>query len=132
MEPRTRAHLQTATENRRFAQGLVDDDPAGSVHYRWAVVAAFYAAVHLVNAYLWEQRRIEPRNHVERDTFVVTVGDLRSVTDLYAQLQDYAFRARYHPGFRLAFQDARLLIAHLTQIETTIASVPPSEDGNQV
>ncbi len=54
MEAQTEAHLRLARENSTLAATLTnaDDDHA----HGWSAVVAFYAAVHLVNAYLWEQQ----------------------------------------------------------------------------
>lgn len=129
MEPRTRAHLHTADENRLFARRLVGDMRSSSADLRWVVVAAFYSAVHLVNAYLWEQQRIEPRNHDERRSFATMIGDLRPVASQYAHLQDLAFRARYQPGFRISVDTTRGVMAYLEQIEKIVTDALPSVGG---
>ena len=123
MEPGTRAHLLTANENGVFATRLIDVDDQQSLpaDLRWALVAAFYAAVHLVNAYLWEQRRIEPRNHDVRLLFVVMVSSLRPVASDYAHLQDLAYRARYHFGFRLPPGDARVALTCMESIDRLVS-----------
>jgi hypothetical protein len=66
---------------------------------RWAIVVAFYAVVHDVNAYLWERLRIEPRSHEERSRFVGTVADLRPFFAVYQRLLELGFQARYVPTF---------------------------------
>lgn len=72
MHWRTELHLATASQNRDFAAILVNtyDDAPPSLN--WAAVAAFYAAVHYVNAYLWEIARVEPSNHLERAKLINT------------------------------------------------------------
>lgn len=128
MEPRTRAHLLSAAENRSFATRRVDDPQSTAADLRWAVVAAFYSAVHLVNADLWEQRRIEPRNHDERRSFVVMVSRLRPVASEYAHLQDLAFRARYQPGFQLPLDESRAALTWMERIHRLVSAVLPSDE----
>jgi hypothetical protein len=119
----TADHLTIADENRRFAIGLAALQTSGTTEYRWAAVAAFYAAVHAVNGYLWEKLRIEPRTHDERNAFVGRVTDLRPIAADYAQLQDIAFRARYHASLILTRQDVETLLAKLEHVHGTIVGI---------
>jgi hypothetical protein len=53
MEQKTREHLETAARNRDLAHALIDPESSIIVQpppLDWAVVVAFYAAVHYVNA----------------------------------------------------------------------------------
>ena len=80
MEPRTEAHLATAQHNHDFARALLEPAVArvfSSPPLEWAVVVAFYAAVHYVNAYLWERQRYEPRPHDDRENAVTRAVGLR-------------------------------------------------------
>lgn len=110
MDNASREHLVTALENRDFAHALIDSSDHGAVAVRWAAAIAFYAAVHYVNAYLWERLRIEPANHQERGEFVSRVSDLRLMRRYYIHLQAFAFDARYSPSFRPRSEVVRDLI----------------------
>jgi hypothetical protein len=106
----TAAHLAVADENRLFAEALIVAElrPAP---FRWVPVVAFYAAVHYVNAYLWEKRQIEPTSHSERNHFVNMAADLRPIAIHYARLEDAAFRARYLTGYRSSRETAHRHVA---------------------
>ena len=106
MEEGTRQHLTTAVENREFARSLLGDDEVSAAARRWAVVVAFYAAVHYVNAYIWERLRIEPANHEDRTTLVTTVTDLRPIQTQYLRLLSVSFDARYARRFRVTHEVA--------------------------
>lgn len=58
MDERTSDHLRTARANRVYALAIVNDDAASTTELNWAAVAAFYAAMHAINAYLWETARL--------------------------------------------------------------------------
>ena len=112
MERQTDRHIQTAERNRVIASAHLDTQ-AHSVHppaYEWAVVIAFYAAVHYVNGYLWEVRRYEPPDHESRNLLVKGDPVLRACHEEYRRLLDAGFRARYVAGFRMLEQGARDLV----------------------
>ncbi len=113
MEPRTREHLARARRNRDVARSLLGPDGQRLVSpapLEWAVVAAFYAAVHYVNAYLWEQQRYEPPDHARRDRAVATAAPLRSAASAYLRLRIMAQHARYASRFRLTRARATELV----------------------
>ncbi len=113
MEPRTRQHLDTARRNRVIARVLVTPTVFDSIQpppFEWAAVVAFYAAVHYVNAYLWEKLRVDPGSHDNRSRAVATHAALRRTAAAYSRLSDMAYRARYVPGFRMSRTDARELL----------------------
>jgi len=67
----------------------------------WAAVAAFYAAVHYVNAFLWERLGQSPGDHRVRRGLVARATALRSVSGAYDALFDLGWHARYTAGFRV-------------------------------
>ncbi len=98
MEERTRRHLARARRNRDVADALIGPRARSIIDpppREWAVVAAFYSAVHYVNAYLWEKRRQEPSNHDHRRRLVAQESDLRRMSQSYGRLRALAFLARY-------------------------------------
>jgi hypothetical protein len=102
MEQKTRDHIEVAQGNWQFAVWIshpAPDRPDQS--NAWAVVAAFYGAVHFVNAYLWEVHHTEPGNHHQRAAsstairclcpFEVTTADLLHLAGLRATIRLLAF-----------------------------------------
>lgn len=121
MEPRTVAHLLTAERNRVVAERLLGSNEGGPPSAEWATVVAFYSAVHLVNAYLWERFRIEPHNHQERSRFVAMTSDMRHFYGSYRRLRSLAFQARYEPEFRVSADTAGdLLYSDLAAVGSAV------------
>lgn len=124
MEHLTNRHIQTAERNRAVALAHLETQ-AHSVQppaYEWVAVIAFYAAVHYVNAYLWEFRRYAPSDHDSRGLLVTGDPVLRPCRYAYQQLLDAGFRARYVPGFRVLEQEARELVeAHLGEVRRVVS-----------
>jgi hypothetical protein len=132
MERQTNRHIQTAERNRLIASSLLDTEIASiqSSPHEWVAVIAFYAAVHHVNAYLWEARRYAPPDHRNRNHVIEGDPVLRRFRDANARLFATGFRSRYVPAFRLPEQDARDLIdVDLEAVRETVRSalgLPPS------
>jgi hypothetical protein len=108
MEQKTREHFELALRNQRFALWLISDDldsPEQSAE--WVSIAAFYGAVHAINACLWELHRFEPVSHNQRNRRIERDDVLRDVRQEYRILRDRAYYARYVPTFRLSVEDAR-------------------------
>lgn len=130
MHRRTELHLLTARHNRDFAVTLVNtyDDAPPSLN--WAAVMAFYAAVHYVNAYLWEIAQVEPSSHSERAKLINTWPILDPLIPGYRKLQGYSINARYSPGFQMQPRDVRgLLDTDLVVVAQVIESaLSPAEE----
>ena len=127
MRPRTRDHLDKAARNRRIAIALLD--PATTLGVQpppldWAVVALFYAAVHYVNAYLWQTRGFASADHRGRQRAVLTAPELRSTAASYLRLRGLADAARYHPRFRPSRSDVEEALRNdLRAVERTIRAL---------
>jgi hypothetical protein len=106
MNDRTREYVATADRHRTAAHFLAQSSTIEPTVREWAVIAAFYAAVHLVNGFLWERLGMEPADHRERTDMVSRVAELRSVRTEYRHLRDAAYVLRYRPGLRI--QDDRV------------------------
>lgn len=117
MLQKTRLHVDLAQTNRDFAHSLIQTPPIGRGQATWAIVAAFYSAVHYVNAHLWESGHTEPRNHSERSNYVSNDRDFRAVSARYKFLSRRAYDSRYTPSFTASIRDAQLAIAELNAIE---------------
>lgn len=84
-------------------------------------IIAFYAAVHYVNAYLWERFRYEPDIQGKRPRRVVSDPRLTSCHASYELLKDQAYHARYAEAFTLSEQDARTLVERdFRSVEETV------------
>ena len=68
---------------------------------------AFYAAVHAVNAYLWERYAVSPKIHGERTYGVHHDAAIQSCAFSYDVLRNVGYHARYSEGFAISEQDAR-------------------------
>ena len=89
----------------------------------WVAVVAFYAAVHDVNAILWEWRSIKPETHTERTWYVDNHPPLSAFKLDYRLLNNHGWSSRYTPGYRLNSQQAQNLIdVNLAQIEAVVCS----------
>ena len=123
MEPKSETHLAAARRNRDLARALIDPTLASlrPAPWEWVAVIAFYAAVHFINAYLWETARREPSSHPDRLARVRREGPLRQCRRRYLGLQVAAQDARYEPTFALSEQEARVLVEdYLRYVEATV------------
>ena len=129
MEEQTRQHIALAERNRLLATTLLNG-VVQPVPSEWAAVIAFYAAVHFVNAYLFEQLRASPMSHGERNGYFWTDRRLATCRRPYRRLLDAAYQARYAVDFELSEQQARDLVeADLAAVETVVRnalSLPPA------
>lgn len=78
--------------------------------FEWAVVAAFYAAVHYVNAIIWERDRTDPGDHQNRVAEVCTNPALSTAAASYQRLKGLAHKARYAATFRIQESDLSNLL----------------------
>ena len=129
MDPKTIEHLALAARNRDLARSLLVPGQLPQAA-EWAAVVAFYAAVHLVNAYAWEMYGQEPADHGERGFIVRTDPVLVGCRREYRRLADNGYHARYTLGFRISDPDARVLVdVHLAQVEAIVRqalNLPPT------
>jgi len=123
VESKTEDHLRVARRNRDFARALLDPSLANMrpEPWEWVAVIAFYAAVHFVNAYLWEAVRVEPPSHNERQARLRRELPIRPSRRRYARLQELSLLARYDEAFVLPEQEARALVNdNLRYIEANV------------
>lgn len=120
MEQKTADCLWTAERNRDLATELVSTHMQ-TPPFDWVVVIAFYAAVHYVNAYLWERdNRYDPGNHKNRGAKARTLPDLRRINRQYRRLNGLAYDVRYVETYRLNRAAAQSALNDLRDIETQI------------
>ncbi len=85
-------HLQQFERNTAVAQKLSE-----SADYEWAVIALFYAGLHLVQAYL-VRGGIDAKNHSQRNREIMRNEEMRAVHESYRALRDDSEYARYECG----------------------------------
>ncbi len=112
-------------ENRAIAQLLATQEAdIASAARRWATICAFYAAVHYVNAWLWENVQVKPRDHAERRSFVASMAVLRPMASAYFRLQERGYDARYRVGYQITAENLTdLLERELHQIRRSDPSL---------
>jgi hypothetical protein len=96
-------HLKAAIRNEAIANRLLMDPESGS----WAIVLAFYGALHWADAYL-AGSAIHPRSHSERERSI-RGSLLRDIYDQYRTLSDRSREVRYDL-ITLPETEVRLLI----------------------
>lgn len=120
----------TAAENREFARALLRSEKPSNVELRWCEISAFYAAVHYVNAFLWERRQIEPSSHEERTVLVSSVRELRLVSTSYSLLLSAGLDARYRPRYRTHQRRVGTRVdEHLEAIRVAVLNALQSNDA---
>ena len=90
--PTTREHFERARQNLAFAQSL---NLKTTPYLDWVVTAYFYAALHLVDALLFEKDKLPGGTHEMRKDYVKTKFYLRAIRDEYRELKDHSEDARY-------------------------------------
>lgn len=130
MDERTRKHLSTARANRAYALAILNDEATSVTELNWAAVAAFYAAMHAVNAYLWDVARLEPANHRDRRAIILSWPALDALRFSYNVLFDHSLRARYEPGYSMSMTSfATLVNRHLPHVIATVERALPDDEA---
>jgi hypothetical protein len=80
-------HIEAAQANEATALSLLDSSPS------WAVVLAFYSALHWVDAYM-AMLPLHPKDHTERDHYI-QFEPLRPIYGTYRRLETRSREARY-------------------------------------
>lgn len=90
--PDQQAHLRQARHNRDLIAAL---DPTTTLFTDWVVIGAFYAALHMVEAW-FAGRGLHFMSHVERDDWISKAKELRrTIWPRYKELEFQSRRARY-------------------------------------
>ena len=92
-------HLDQARRNLAHAEYLLDQHATDPTCVQWAVTAAFYCAVHCVQAHLLGHGQ-DPRSHVRRGALIAdpAYGIPPDVQDAYEFLYQRSQKARYRLG----------------------------------
>jgi hypothetical protein len=106
-----------------FARKLEEQFPDDAA---WSCVIRFYAALHLLNAYLIDKRnaRFDPDDaaHVERRRAMECCPELRDAPKKYRELKDLSERVRYDASYSYTPERHRMSKKFLEKI---IAIVEP-------
>ncbi len=110
MHPNTVANLTLADRNRDLANEMMRLSFA-TPSYGWITVIAFYAAVHYVNAYLYEKHNQyvvtrQTGGHTDRNDKIRTLPDLQQAYGAYIRLSRASHDARYTPARALMSRTA--------------------------
>jgi hypothetical protein len=123
VDPKTINHLRIAERNRDLARALLSPALSGlrPSPWEWVAVMAFYAAVHGVNAYLWETRRYAPSTHGDRSMQVQYDLRINRCRQGYIRLSFVGYHARYTETYGITEQYARTLLeVHFRRVEATV------------
>jgi hypothetical protein len=89
----------------------------------WACVTRFYAALHLITAYLGKKSNVHFRpdasGHGDRKRAMRSCPELREAPQRYQELKDLSESVRYDPGFVYAeahHKSARTCLTKITNI----------------
>lgn len=85
-------HLIQAEHNKSLADKLIESKPI--VFKDWAVVVAFYSAVHFIEGYRDKKLKQHSRDHLERRDYVVR-NFANSFTKSYIKLYELSRMLRY-------------------------------------
>ena len=91
LQPSRDDYLRKAQQNKGFAHSVKGNDPAS---INWSIIAAFYSAVHFVNAFGAKYNK-RYSDHRERNDDVRRNPQLEHLSDDYLDLHDLAWNARY-------------------------------------
>ena len=87
-----REHLAKAQRNEQLSSELKQ---LPEQYREWQIITAFYAAVHLVQAYLRDKTKLYPQTHEERDRLISTDAMLSPIYPNYQELKRLSVTARY-------------------------------------
>jgi len=121
MSAHAQACYEQFKENSALAARIEDKLPADKA---WSCVVRFYAAVHLINAYLIDksQVRFDPSagEHTERKKAMDRCPELRDAPKRYRQLKDISESVRYDAGFKYTDENHKQVKAHLDKIRSVV------------
>src|SRR5436305_684075 len=115
MSQQAKEHYDRYVQNVALAQrieGLGDED--------WSCVARFYAALHLMTAYLVLKSNVsfDPASaeHSQRKKAMDHCPELKDSRTEYRKLKDLSESVRYDPGFVFGSQHLAASKAHLVRV----------------
>jgi len=124
--PAKEQHIECATFNESFAHKV---HALGPEYLGWAIVALFYSALHLVNAYIVLALNKHPRSHKKRSTLMSANPILKQVYIDYSDLRACCDNSRYD-AVKLTqtdFDDSIQSLARIKDILNPKLSSPPAK-----
>lgn len=118
--PTLMQHAVKAKHNETFFRGF---DLDATPYLDWVVVAVFYTALHLVEAFA-ATRGEHPDSHVERDRFIWVSSELQPILAHYFHLKNDAEDARYRARTFAPDEVKHLIANHFEPLKQHIASLP--------
>jgi hypothetical protein len=118
VSPTSQAHFDQARRNRDLAEELLAHPLAEVTHVQWAVVLAFYCALHCIQGYLLSQGR-DPQSHLARGREIADPANNvpLDVQRAYVALEQLSKSARYRLGlFAQPFVRRRVLDGRLKTV----------------
>ena len=85
-------HLAKAQRNEQLSSELKQ---LPEQYPEWQIITVFYAAVHLVQAYLRDKTKLYPQTHEERDRLISSEKALNPIYANYQELKRLSVTARY-------------------------------------
>jgi hypothetical protein len=120
MSEKAKRHFDRFTENDALAakmETLISDARP------WSCVVRFYAALHLINAYLVDKTNIrfdpESTEHKERKQAMARCPELRDAPEKYRRLKDLSEDIRYKVNYAFTERDyeaSKMLLAKIVAI----------------
>jgi hypothetical protein len=88
----------------------------------WSCVVRFYAALHLLSAYLIDKQNVNfsPQNHGARQDAISKCPELAQANKRYRKLKDISENVRYTPGFKYTDANDADVKMHIIQISSIV------------
>jgi hypothetical protein len=112
--PSKNQHVQIAQENEQFFGGL---SLAGGPIRGWASTAAFYTALHYVEAF-FSTRAKHSADHRTRDNNMVQYMETMIIYDQFCELKNISTRARYYGRYPTANEFSQQVLPALKDVKT--------------
>ena len=118
VSPASQGHCDQARRNRDLAEEPLAHPTADPTHVQWAVIVAFYCALHCIQGYLLDLGR-DPQSHAARGMEIADPATQvpMDVQLAYVALEQLSKKARYRLGvFAPSFVRQRVLDDRLNTI----------------
>ncbi len=111
--PKKKEHIQVAQDNEQFVGGL---NLSGGPTRGWASTAAFYAALHYVEAF-FSTRSKHSADHRTRDNNMVQHTETMQVYNQFCELKNISTRARYYGRYPTSNEFSQQVLPALRDVK---------------